>query len=190
MTRPISYFCVKTQSAPKSGLNSQGSIAYSVLRDADSHDAHICLLSNDAGGYHSQEAVPFSAIKACIDGVSDQHPIPAKIFKGAFHGRSANNSGFLVAVLRHEGLLQPAPDAAHKHIVGGSWDDWLKAVLSETGDAFELPEMVKAKAKAAAAISNDDVPERTKGKKPRNAPTGKRERPIVSEDGGSNACPA
>lgn len=134
MTRPTSYFCVKTQSAQKSGQNSQGSISYSVLRDADSHDAYICLRSNDAGGYHSKEAVPLGAIKACIDGVSDQHPIPAKVFKGAFRSRSANNSGFLVAVLRHEGLLLPAPDAAHKHIVGGSWDDWLKAVLSEMGD--------------------------------------------------------
>lgn len=190
MTRPTSYFCIKTESAPKAGLNAQGSIAYAVLRDVDNHDAYICLLGNDTGGYHSKEAVPFSAIKTCIDGVSDQHPIAAKVFKSVFRSRSANNPGFLVAVLRHEGLLLPAPDAAHKHLVGDCWDDWLKAVLSQAGDPFELPEVVKAKAKAAAAITNDDVPERTKGGKPRNAPTGKRERPIVSEDGGSNACPA
>lgn len=47
MTRPTSYFCIKTESAEKAGLNAQGSIAYAVLRDVDNHDAYICLLGND-----------------------------------------------------------------------------------------------------------------------------------------------
>jgi len=53
-------------------------------------------------GYHSHEAIPFSAINACIDGLDDQIPIPAKAFKAAFRGLSENNLGLLVAVLRHK----------------------------------------------------------------------------------------
>lgn len=105
MTIPISYFCIKTQSAPKTSLHANGSIRYAVLRDADKNDAYICLLANEGGGYFSQEAVPFSAIKQCLQGVNAERPIPAKAFKAAFRGRSANNSGFLVTALRHEKTL-------------------------------------------------------------------------------------
>lgn len=178
MTTPNSYFCVRTQSAPKTSLNSTGFISFAVLRDSDNNDVYICLLANQGGGFFSGEAVAFSAIKQCLQGVNTERPIPAKTFKAAFRGRSANNSGFLVAALRHEKLLLPAPEAAHQHIVGGGWDEWRQAVLAEDGEPFTLPEFLKAKANEVADITNaDELPEHRKSKKPRKSPDAKRELP-------------
>lgn len=178
MTTPISYFCIKTQSAPKTSLHSKGFISYAVLRDADNNDAHFCLLGNEGGGYFSQEAVPFSAIKQCLQGINTERPIPAKTFKTAFRGRSANNSGFLVTALRHEQLLLPAPEAAHQHIVGSGWEEWRQSVLAKDGEPFTLPEVLKAKANVVADITNaDELPEHRKSKKSRKSPDAKRELP-------------
>lgn len=178
MTTPTSYFCIKIQSAPKTSLHAKGLITYAVLRDADNNDAYVCLLGNEGGGFFSQEAVSFSAIKQCLQGINTERPIPAKTFKAAFRGRSANNSGFLVTALRHEKLLLPAPDAAHQHIVGSGWDEWRESVLAEGGEPFVLPEVLKAKANEVADISNaDELPEHRKSKKPRKSPEAKRELP-------------
>ena len=191
VTTPASYFCIKIQSAPKTSLHATGSISYAVLRDADRKDVYFCLLGNEGGGYFSQEAIPFSGIKQCLQGVNMDRPIPAKAFRAAFRGQSANNPGFLVAALRHEGLLHPAPDSSHQHILGGNWDDWRQAMLAVTGESFELPEVSKAKATQASTISNqDEAKDHKKDQKTRKSAGSKREMQTVTTEGGLHASPA
>jgi hypothetical protein len=56
--------------------------------------------------------------------------IPAKRFLKAFTAsRSVNNGGFLTACLRHQGLLHPAPEAAHQHVMGDDWGAWKAQML-------------------------------------------------------------
>jgi hypothetical protein len=144
------YLRIKTLTAPKTSLYAQGGIIYAVLKDVDATDAFFCLLANDGGGYFSREVVPFSRVQGCLKGVKTDQPIPAKTFKDAFVGRSVNNAGFLVAALRREGLLRPAPDASHQHVMGRNWEDWKKGVLKEAGEAFALPDAKKAEVLPAA----------------------------------------
>ena len=191
MTTTASYFRIKTQSAPKTSLHATGGISYAVLRDADNNDVYFCVLTNEGGGYFSQEAIPYSAIKQCLQGVNMERPIPAKTFKAAFRGQSANNPGFLVAALRHEGLLLPAPDSSHQHILGGNWDDWREAMLAETGEVFELPEVSKAKTAQASTISNrEEAKEYKKDQKTRKSAGSKRESPTGTAEGKLHASPA
>ena len=116
MNTTTQFLCIKTLTAPKTGLNAKGAITYAVLRDTASTDIYICLLGNEGGGYYSQEAVSLTAIEQCLAGLDPSGVIPSKVFKAAFSGKSVNNSGFLAAVLRSELLLQPNPDAAHQHL--------------------------------------------------------------------------
>jgi hypothetical protein len=139
MNIPISYLHLKTSQAAKTGQRAEGRITYALLKDSNAQQLYFCLLANDGGGYFSQEAVPFSAIQRCLSGIKADHPVPAKTFRMAFVGRSSNNAGFLVAALRNEGLLVPAPSATHQHYIGESWENWKVARLAEPGEPFEWP---------------------------------------------------
>jgi len=143
MTTDTQFLRVKTDTAPKTSLNAKGGVTYALLKDAASKETYFCLLSNDGGGYFSREAVRFEAIRGCLTGVNTERPIPSKIFRSAFVGRSVNNAGFLMHALRHEQLLQPSPDAAHLHVLGKDWEGWKAAVLNLPGEPFELPDTKK-----------------------------------------------
>lgn len=183
MTSPTQFLLIKSQTAPKTGLHAKGGITYAVLKDAD--DLYLILLANDAGGYFSREAVPFSAIERCLDGVAADKPVPAKTFKPAFRSRSANNAGFMAAVLRQEGLLVAAPDAAHQHRLGKDWGAWRKEMLAALGEPYELPGATPVEPpQAAAVITNAEEaadPGTGKGRKPRKAPKGERQPPSGEE---------
>lgn len=145
MTAPLNYLCIKTLTAPKTGLNAKGGISYAVLRDTEGADIYFCLIANEAGGYHSQEPVSLSAILRCLEAIDTSQPIPAKTFKSAFVGKSANNSGFLVAALRNESILVAAPDVSYQHMLGDNLDEWRKAVMNAPAEPFELPSRKKEK---------------------------------------------
>lgn len=170
MNTELQFLCIKTDTAPKTSLNAKGGVTYAVLKDVDSTDAFFCLLENDGGGYFSREAVPLATIQRCLSNVNVERPVPAKIFRQAFIGRSVNNAGFLVHALRHEGLLKPAPDAAHQHMLGDGWEAWKTSVLAQPGQPFELPDAKKADA-ASATTGPDEQASATgkKGKKPKKA---------------------
>lgn len=190
MFETANYLLLQTQSAPKASARAAGNIRYAVLRDVAGTEVYFCLLANEGGGYFSQEAVAFSAIEACLSDKPADQSLPAKTFKSAFQGRSANNAGFLVAVLRHEGLLQAAPDASHQHVRAGDWAAWRQTHLTATGEPFELPEVTKAKAKEAATMSTrNEIPpaDAATGKKPRKAVSGKRTLPTATD--GDDASP-
>lgn len=65
--------------------------------------------------------------------------MPSKCFKEAFVGRSSNNSGFLAAILRAEGLLIPAAEAENRHMAAADWQAWQVAALAEPGTLIEPP---------------------------------------------------
>jgi len=193
MNSSISYLLIKKQSAAKTSMNAQGCISYGILRDEAATEVFISLLANDSAGFFSQEPVALSAIERCLEGITPDKPIPAKLFRMAFRSKSANNPGFLAAVLRAEGLLVAAPEATHQHHLGGDWGAWRKGVLDQVGEPFELPEITKAKAKAAARITHADdtpPPEEMKGPKSRKAPGAKRQHPSVAVESDSHAHPA
>lgn len=186
------FLCIKTASAPKTGLNAKGVINYAVLRDTEGTDVYVCLMSNDAGGYFSQEAVSARSVERCLKGFANGDVIPAKVFQSAFKGRSANNGGFLAAVLRNEQLLSPNPDAPHQHLLGIGLEEWREAMRQAPAEPFELPSRKKEKP-VADTITNaaEELPmEHNKSKKSRKNPTGKRELPSADQDGGGNDCSA
>lgn len=192
MTHDVQFLRIKTDTAPKTSLNAKGGVTYALLKDMESTEAYFSLLANEGGGgYFSREAVPFSAIQRCLTGVNAERQIPAKVFRSAFVGRSVNNAGFLVHALRHEGLLQPAPDAAHQHVLADGWEDWKAEVLAEPGEPFELPDAKKDDSGQVRTSPTGQLAGTTKKvKKQKKADTAELEAGDADPTGDDNACAA
>jgi hypothetical protein len=133
-----SHWLLKSAKAIKLGKYSDGSIAYQVQADTDRVELFITITGNDGGGYYSRERVPLQKVEACLGKCEAGKPFPSKALKDAFVGRSSNNAGFMVAVLRAEGLLCAAPSAETQHALAGDWDAWKKTMLAEPGEPVEV----------------------------------------------------
>jgi hypothetical protein len=127
---PPAYLSLKVGQAIKTGSRSQGYLHYRILTDTAQQQLFITLIGNDGDGCYSKEIIPFSQIEQCLHGIDTSKPIASKRFQPAFIGKSANNAGFLAAILRAELLLAPAPDAVHQHAVQPDWPAWKTALLA------------------------------------------------------------
>lgn len=127
---PPAYRSLKVGQAIKTGSRSQGYLHYRILTDTAQQQLYITLIGNDGDGCYSKEIVPFDKIEQCLHGIDTSQPIASKRFQPAFIGKSANNAGFLAAILRAEGLLAPAADALHQHAVQPDWPAWKTALLA------------------------------------------------------------
>ncbi|OWY34643.1 hypothetical protein [Herbaspirillum aquaticum] len=128
-----SYWLLKASTAAKVGKFGKGAIAYAVTTDSDRLTLHIQITGNEGGGYFSREKVPFDAIEACLAGTETEQAFPSSTFKHAFSGRSSNNSGFMVAILRAEGLISVSATPGTKYEKSGDWQAWKASMLAEPG---------------------------------------------------------
>ena len=68
------------------------------------NQVHIRIVVNSGGGFFSEEWVSLKATLEALD--KAPHPITAIPFINLFIGKSVNTPGFLLAVLKHEGLVK------------------------------------------------------------------------------------
>lgn len=170
---------LKTETACKVGRRSTGTITYALLREGDG--CLVTILSNSSGGYFSREFVPISRIEACFQGVDLKKPISAKIFREAFQGKSANNAGFLAAVLRHEGLLEAASDATHQHRIHGDWQEWKANLLKLSGRPY-VPGALSASPNSASSALISQEPGTPAGRRGRKNFDGGKRLPTGAND--------
>lgn len=71
---------------------------------SDDKQVYIRIVANSGGGLFSDEWVKLADIQATLDGA----PLPVTSFPliKLFIGKSVNTPGFLLAVLKHEGLVK------------------------------------------------------------------------------------
>ncbi|MDX1490819.1 MAG: hypothetical protein R3332_05995 [Pseudohongiellaceae bacterium] len=88
-----------------SSLNGLNTLTYEV--GIDTRDAYAYrITANTGGGFFSPEWIDWGLIELTLNPI-DQ--ITSFNLRKLFQGQSANNAGFLVAILRAEGLLGPYP---------------------------------------------------------------------------------
>ena len=182
MTSSSPCLLIKTDTAPKTGLRAQGAIGYRVLTDEGRTEIFLAITANLGGsGLFSKEPVAFSRVEQCLDRTNREKPLPSKTFKAAFlAGRSANNSGFLAAVLRHEKLLEAAPGSRHLHVVSEDWSAWKAATLALPAEPLIRQEQTPATVQASTNGADEGCGvEQDRLRKPRKNPGGKRQHPTV-----------
>lgn len=151
------YLEIKTGQAAKS---TSGHITYKVLKDTASQALYFTITGNDGGGLYSKEVIPLQAIEQVVSQVETGQGVRAKLLMQAMVGRSSNTPGFLLLALKQEGLLVPAGDASHLHVMAGDWKAWANDMLNQDGIAYEPPQP-KAnpfKTKAINAPATDNKP--------------------------------
>jgi hypothetical protein len=141
-----SYLSLKLGKAVKTGSRSQGYIHYRILKEHDQPFLHIAIVGNDGGGCYSKEIVPFNKVQLCLEKAGTNKTVASKLFASAFVGKSANNAGFMAAILRTENLLMPAPNSLHQHVIQADWATWKTSMLAlaSTAEHFQ-PEPPKAR---------------------------------------------
>lgn len=158
---------LKSAKAMKLGKHAEGGIHYQILTDNQRHDLSLKIVGNEGGGYFSKEVVAFGNVEACLAAHPQDQPFPSKLLQTAFAGRSSNNAGFLVAILRAEGLLALAPDTEGRHVISGDWAAWKASVLAEPGQPIESEpagkeEKTEGNGAAAPPADEKDAPRRVK----------------------------
>jgi len=151
----IPFWLLNAGTAMKLGQHSAGILNYHVVADNDRRGLLIAVTKNEGGGYFSRERVPFHAIATCLEKYKSGLPFVSKVLKNVFVSKSANNAGFLCAVLHALGLLSAAPVAKTQHIVTGDWPLWEKTMLADTGTRIELP----AEPGDKKLVGSDTVPQ-------------------------------
>ena len=186
-TSPV-YLHLATLTAPKTSLNAHGGIVYALLKDEAATEVFFTLLENQGGsGYFGREIIPFDRIAACLTGADLTQPLAAKRFLKAFcASKSVNNGGFLCACLRHQGLLKPAPDASHQHVIGEDWDAWKARMLATTSaEVFSVAQADDATKGTPPQSGADATPPKKPGGKDKKGAAAS-----VSTEGKGHARPA
>lgn len=154
------FWLLNAGTAKKLGQHSAGILNYHVLADNDRRSLLIAVTKNEGGGYFSRERVPFRVIITCLEKYKSGVPFMSKVLKDVFVSKSANNVGFLCAVLHALGLLSAAPVAKTQHVVTGDWSLWEKTMLAETGTRIELPTEIGGEIPAGSVAAPDHKEQR------------------------------
>lgn len=91
---------------------------------------HYRIVSCDGGGFFSPEWVAWTDIQAAIK--KSVGPITSLCLRPLFKGKSVNTSGFLLAALVAEGLLEPLPKKIRHFKLTGNSPDVSKAKPEST----------------------------------------------------------
>lgn len=171
---------VRTATAAKLSPRGEGGITYQIGRVQDA--VYMRIVGNESGGRHSKEWVPLDRVRSAMTrGMLRGEPFKSTAMVSAFEGRSQNNSGFLVAAMRAEGLV--GADAKHKgmSVMTGDIDAWelaareaapsMKDGVPETVPLHPVPKELKPQG-ASDGDGGDAKPKKAKGgKKKQPAPT-------------------
>ena len=149
-----SFWLLNAGTAKKLGQRSEGILNYHILADNDRRGLLIAVTRNEGGGYFSRERIRFQTVVTCLEKYKAGMPFVSKVLKDVFVSKSANNAGFMAAVLHALGLLAAAPEAKTQHVVTGDWPAWEKAMLAETGTCIKLP----AEIGGEKPVESDAVP--------------------------------
>lgn len=122
---------LKTATSPKLNPKAQSKLEYQVGILDDTDEIYIRISNNESGGYFSKEWIPIERIESCFDNSFNRKtPFRSSLFNKAFqHGRSANNSGFLAAILRQEAVLSIDNKNIFQHLLSGNFTKWREKII-------------------------------------------------------------
>ncbi|WP_439833011.1 hypothetical protein [Aeromonas caviae] len=101
---PAPILTLLNHTAEKLSSRSEGLIFYAIGRHEESSELFLKITGNQGGGLHSKEWIALSAIDDVLRSLPADKPFKSSVMKRLFKGGSANNAGFLSAILRSDGL--------------------------------------------------------------------------------------
>lgn len=126
-------------------LSGKSKLTYEIACSPD-NALHVRIAKNSGNGFFSEDWVPWERVQAVLDKNANK-PIVSHTLSPLFKGLSVNNAGFLLAALKHEGLVVDHAEIArcYERVDPAQFFREMKALLSETKPAERAkPKAVKA----------------------------------------------
>ena len=95
-------------------LTGKSKLTYHIGCSAESQ-IYFRIHANDGGGFFSREWVAWQGIRHHLQKVPKSTPITSIALHRLFKGKSVNTPSFLLAVLKHEGLVRPLKGKKRSH---------------------------------------------------------------------------
>ncbi|ENB4943477.1 MULTISPECIES: hypothetical protein [Enterobacteriaceae] len=120
--------------AEKISPKASGMLTWQLAMSETDNELYLRLLANGSGGLFSKDWISLSKIESVLE-VQPITGFTSGVFRPLFKGASANNAGFLAAVLRSPDicLLEAHPEKLFTHVLYADWRVRLKT-LSKVGD--------------------------------------------------------
>ena len=145
---------IKSAKAPKISARASGLLHYDVGKNDEGRYA-LRITANDTGGLFSKHWLSLDDILALLDILKDA-PFKSVALKALFVRGSANNHGFLAAILRAEKLLVAAEPNSPFHRAGLSLSDW-STQLDEPANMDKQARKGKAKGQKGQDDTTDEI---------------------------------
>lgn len=87
-------------------LSGRSTLTYHLGVSPDS-DIKLRVFANSGGGFFSREWLSMKEINQIMEKRTAANPVVSSSFGGLFAGKSVNTTGFILAVLKHIGLVKP-----------------------------------------------------------------------------------
>lgn len=130
-------------------LSGSAAIQYALLADPDHAQVFLLITAAEGGGNFNREVVALDDLEAAPTG----KPFGSKQLKGAYQGRSNNNTPYACAALIAQGLLAKSPEVKFGLVKAGDWDAWRLQMMALPGEVFVFPPVSVEAIKAATATS-------------------------------------
>ena len=158
-TQPVAsaapvWTVIKSAKAPKISARASGLLHYDVGKNDEGRYA-LRITANDTGGLFSKHWLSLDDILALLDILKDA-PFKSVALRALFVRGSANNHGFLAAILRAEKLLAAAEPNSPFHRVGLSLSDW-STQLDELANMDKQARKGKAKGQKGQDDTTDEI---------------------------------
>lgn len=88
-------------------MSGKSQLTYHVGATAD-NEVMFRIHANSAAGFFSQEWVALKDIDRALSGKDDARSLTSFLLQNLFRGKSINTPGFLLAVLKSEGMVRPS----------------------------------------------------------------------------------
>lgn len=141
---------LKTTTCPS--LSGKSTLTYNIGCNAMS-EIQFQVIANDGCGFWNDDWVPQSSIQAVLDKQLHGKGITSATFRSIYPSKSTNSPGFLLAVLKDVGLVQPSKTNQRCYELGSP-----KEFIAEVNALLATaPELVMAEAVNAPVSKKSSI---------------------------------
>jgi hypothetical protein len=121
---------IESGQAEKISPKASGMLTWQLAMSEVDNELYLRLVANGCGGLFSKDWISLSKIATVLE-TQPATGFTSGVFRPLFKGASANNAGFLAAVLRSPDicLLEAHPEKLFTHVLYPDWRERLKNLI-------------------------------------------------------------
>ncbi|MDD2844650.1 MAG: hypothetical protein PHT57_06815 [Rhodoferax sp.] len=129
----------------------------------ESGETHMRLFGNTGKGFYSKDWISLTLLELLLLEGSQAKPVTSGSMQVLFEGKSVNTAGFMLAVLKHEGLVKTTPGSlrSYERIEPMEWQANIQELIDS---GVSLSELQKPSAPVMDKKESNKAASKTKAK--------------------------